>query len=61
MIWTNGLTWEEKKRRKAEWHTWFAWRPIVVNINNGGRKIMVWLEFVERSGKCFCDFGGWFM
>jgi hypothetical protein len=39
--WTNGYTWEEEKRRKSEWHKWFAWFPVVVGLNTEQREIKV--------------------
>lgn len=30
---------------KAEWHAWFAWRPVRIGSH------MYWLETVRRKGK----------
>jgi len=56
MIWKNGLTWEAKKAKRENWHTWCAWRPVVVGISDDNRKIKCWLETVERKGKLI---SGW--
>lgn len=31
--------------RRAQWHRWFAWRPVSVAEGQ-----VRWLEFVERKG-----------
>ena len=38
-----GLTYAEKVRAQAEWHRWFAWRPVRVDSRD-----CRWLEYVER-------------
>lgn len=43
MIFRTGL------KRKHEWHKWFAWHPVVVDVDGYGRYIFAWLETVERS------------
>ena len=50
MKWTNGLTWEEKVRRRGIYHRWFAWHPVIVSITDDGRRVKVWWEYVERKG-----------
>ena len=50
MIWIGGVTREENIRRREEWHKWFAWRPVTVEIILG-KKVRAWLETVERKGK----------
>lgn len=49
MKWVNGETDEHKRERLAKWHKWFAWYPVPVAINEEGRRIKVWLEYVERQ------------
>lgn len=55
MKWTNGLTWQEKDKKKDEnrgkWHIWFAWFPVTIGLTTGNRKIKVWLEYVQRKGE----------
>jgi hypothetical protein len=52
MIWIGGKTYElkEKKRidRLTNWHKWFAWHPVTVEIVNG-RKRKAWLCKVYRK------------
>jgi hypothetical protein len=50
-----GLTWEEYKSRRETWHSWFAWRPVTVSVNDQGRKQCVWLEWVSRKGTYSCN------
>lgn len=60
MIWTDGETWEEEKRRKGEWHKYFAWFPVTIRVENG-HKIKAWLQYVERKGYfCWAWMGGGF-
>jgi len=33
-------------KNKKEWHSWFAWHPVIVESHN--LKILVWWEYVER-------------
>ena len=56
MIWTGGLSYAEKVRRKSEWHEWFAWYPVTIDIV-GGRHIKAWLETLSRKSE-YVDFGG---
>lgn len=60
MIWKNGLTWEEEKRRKKTWHRWFAWYPIVYMVRDG-HKYKVWLQTIERRGEFWSSWAeeGW--
>jgi len=55
MRWINGLTWDEKdkrrKNRREQWHSWFAWFPVIVGLTNDGRKIKMWLTYIERKGE----------
>lgn len=39
-------TWNEKKARLSEWHTWFAWHPV--SVDEG---VYVWLKRIERLGR----------
>lgn len=48
MRWINGLTWEEKVRRRNNWHRWFAWYPVIAGKTVDGKKIKVWWDYVER-------------
>lgn len=66
MKWVNGLTWEERNRRRDEkeakltqWRRWFAWYPVIVGETpDRKRTIKVWWQYVMRSG--YLDFdGGW--
>jgi len=45
-------SYEEQLKRsfeiKSQWHSWFAWRPIVLNIECPTCEI-VWLERVARK------------
>lgn len=41
-----GPSWAEKRARKEQWHTWFAWHPVRV-----GPRDCRWLEPVERKGE----------
>jgi hypothetical protein len=50
MKWINGLDKDEKISRKQEWHRWFAWFPVTVDLTNDGHKIKIWLGYVERKG-----------
>ena len=59
-------TWEEEKARKAKWHNWFAWHPVVIakaEMPNGEIKnIKVWLETIQRRGEFWCyhdGYDGW--
>lgn len=51
MEWKNGLTSDEKKRRKEDWHKWFAWFPVVIGITADHHRIKAWLQVVERKGR----------
>lgn len=33
---------------KLIWHTWFAWHPVLVNLNEN-TSVWVWGETVERK------------
>lgn len=50
MEWKCGMTAEEKRDRriaaKKEWHAWFAWLPVRVEMHD-----CYWLQFVERRGE----------
>ena len=65
MKWINGYTYMEQHRRKHEylgnWHRYFAWHPVVVNITEDHREIKVWLVYVERKGvyRSFIDDSYW--
>jgi len=56
MKWIDGLTDQEKQRRRSEklakrgeWQRWFAWYPVTVGEVKK-HKIKVWLDYVERRG-----------
>lgn len=41
----------EKWLMKHGWHTWYAWRPVIVSVNEQTkRNTWAWLEYVERIG-----------
>ena len=50
MKWLDGYTSEHKRTLRENWHKWFAWFPVVINIVNN-RKQYCWLEEVERKGE----------
>ena len=58
MKWINGLTSQEKTRRREEWHTWFAWFPVMVGQTTDEHCIKVWWDYVERKGKFSWDSQG---
>ena len=37
----------DKKNKKSEWHSWFAWYPVVFMTEQGN--VIVWLEKVCRK------------
>lgn len=42
-----------------EWHRWFAWKPVPICFD-GGKRVWVWFETVERKGIFFGGgMGGW--
>ena len=55
MEWVNGLTYEAKIARKEQWHKWFAWYPVTIeivgNIKTEQRHRKAWWQVVERKGK----------
>jgi hypothetical protein len=53
MKWVNGYTYEVKIRRKEQWHKWFAWYPVTVEITSEGRQIKAWLQHIMRKGTHF--------
>ena len=58
MKWINGETRDSKIERKQEWHTWFAWYPVIVGyvkIGNKTRRVKVWLGYVERISRPYFD------
>lgn len=61
MKWINGLTWSAEKKRKEQWHKWFAWHPVKIGVVEQGtaneRKRIVWLETIWRKGAFSCSFG----
>ena len=60
MKWVNGLTDKEIHRRREQWHRWFAWFPVIVEITEDGHKVKIWLETVERRGRFIPGYnGGW--
>jgi len=61
MKWIDGYTWQEKKKRREEWHEWFAWFPVTVGVTNDHRKIKVWGQIVMRRGHFFSNVSdsGW--
>ncbi len=48
MKWIGGLTLEEIKKRRENWHQWFAWHPIRLLKTKNNREHWVWLEYVFR-------------
>jgi hypothetical protein len=56
MIWKNGLTTEEKRRLKSEWHRKFAWVPTIVGVTKDNHYVKAWLCFIEQKGEYW---GGW--
>lgn len=58
MKWVTGYTIERKNELKQQWHRWFAWYPVVVGETVLGRKIKIWLEYVERMGSISYDWDG---
>ena len=51
MIWRDGLTNEEKLRRKKNWHKWFAWFPVTIGVSNDHHKFKCWLQYTLRRGR----------
>lgn len=51
----NTESWRGEKERKAKWHPWFDWHPVVIKTN--GIDHWVWLEPISRKGECKYD--GW--
>lgn len=51
MIWVNGLIYEYKKKKKEQWHKWFAWYPVVIRITEDHHEVKAWLQYVERIGR----------
>ena len=51
-----GETWLEKRKRLAQWHSWFAWYPVRVAPHD-----CRWLEKVQRKGSYWACYGdaGW--
>ncbi len=39
-------TWKVKEKRLSNWHRWFAWYPI--NIEIGEKECIFWLQYVQR-------------
>lgn len=39
---------EEKRKKKFEWHTWYAWYPVSVRMGE-----CRWLETVQRRRKYY--------
>lgn len=37
-----------KSTNKYEWHKWFAWYPVLVEDEDTGARMWIWLETVER-------------
>lgn len=50
MKWIDGYTRQVQRRRKQEWHKWFAWFPVTIDFTSEGRQIKVWLQYVMRKG-----------
>ncbi len=46
-----GLTYKGWRMRRESWRRWFAWRPVVVSVDEHEQKTCVWLEWVERRGR----------
>ena len=47
---------ETPKQDYEIWHTWFAWFPILTDIENN-TKCLIWLCQVERKGDL--GYSGW--
>jgi hypothetical protein len=60
MKWINGLTAEEKDKRRHEWNDWFAWYPVMVGVTAEQRKIKVWWQSVQRKGRVVRFFDGFY-
>jgi hypothetical protein len=44
-----------------KWYDWFAWYPVIVEIDNENRSIgrtRIWLETVERQR--YQSYGSWY-
>jgi hypothetical protein len=54
MRWTGGLNevyaYNKEKARLQQWHKWFAWRPVVVDITIDNKNVYAWMEIVYRKG-----------
>lgn len=48
-----GPTWQERKEKLCDWHSWYAWYPVRV-----GPRECRWLERVERKGEYWFAIGG---
>lgn len=36
-------------RRTAQWHRWFAWRPVTVWAGSSPIHVWVWWQWIERK------------
>lgn len=37
-------------KEKKQWHLWFAWYPVEIEITKDGDSKYIWLETVQRCG-----------
>jgi hypothetical protein len=58
MKWIDGLTREEKIRRKENWHQHFAVFPTCVGETSDHHKIYLWLTLMEREGTIHMGYEG---
>ena len=56
MIFNCGLTWDEIKRRRGEWHDFFPLWPRTIRIDNG-HLVCAWLQTIERRSYYYSGWG----
>jgi hypothetical protein len=49
---------EQRHRRQYEWHSWFAWRPVRMQLMNG-KTCCVWWEWIVRKNTGPACLDGW--
>lgn len=49
MLFKCGLTWEETKKKREQWHDFFALWPRVVSTNDKGEETCAWLQTIQRK------------
>ena len=49
-------TWKEYKRKREQWHNWFAWRPVGIKNAVDAKICIYWLQYIRRKGNYTCNF-----